>query len=107
MTAVYHSEKCWDLDGISLTWTWSRSSAGWDTDGSHMLALPGAPSIWEPPRPWGREAPVKFPLPPGRFGSRGVFDRNADEATPFRPRPVVVADVGIPQQVLEREPGVR
>src|SRR5438309_9618962 len=43
MTAVYHSEKCWDLDGISLTWTCSRSSAGWDPDGSDMLALPEAP----------------------------------------------------------------
>ena len=41
---------------------------------------------------------------PGPLGA--LLDRHADHAAPLRPRAVVIADVLVPEQVVQHEPGV-
>src|SRR2546422_2098983 len=70
------------------------------------LAECSPPSPTAPARGRSRPPLTAFDrlLPP--FSSRSLHDRRTDEVTPLGPRPVVVANLLLAQQVLEREPGV-
>src|SRR5207248_900221 len=56
-------------------------------------------------------AVTEFPLPRARgrvgVGAGSAFDRCGDQAPPLGPGAVVVADVGVAEQVIQDEPGVR
>src|SRR5580704_6537457 len=49
--------------------------------------------------------PPWHPLP--RRGRNLLLDRRANQIPPFRPRPVVILHVVVPQQILQHKPGVR
>src|SRR5262245_54777715 len=59
MTAVYHSVKCCDLEGISLTKPLSSGSCDIDGWAMHDASPPGQ----EPPRPFGTGGSCTTPAP--------------------------------------------
>src|SRR5260370_17001973 len=62
----------------------------------------GAGSAGSPPR---KKTGVAEDLPRG--GGQFLFDGRAYQVAPLGPRAIVIADVLVAEQILQREPGVR